>query len=626
MITDRDAWLFSEGSHFSLYEKMGAHLIDDQGCFFAVWAPHASYVSVIGDFNRWDPQANELALRSDGSGIWEGKILHVSSGDKYKYHIIPQRKHYRIDKADPFAFFGEQSPGNASIVWDLSYTWKDPLWLEDRTRLNSLYSPISIYEVHLPSWRRVPEKNNRPLTYSELALMLPPYVKSMGFTHVEFLPIMEHPFYASWGYQTLGYYAPSSRYGTPQDFMRLIEALHQAGLGVILDWVPSHFPTDSYGLAYFDGTHLYEYKSAKKRYQPDWNTFVFDYNKPQVRSFLVSNAHFWLKKYHIDGLRMDAVASMIYLDYSRKEGEWEPNIYGGRENLEAVDFLKKLNYDVYSKYPYAQTIAEESTAWPFVSRPTYVGGLGFGMKWNMGWMHDTLRYMSTDPIHRKYHHNCLLFNIHYAFSENFILPLSHDEVVHEKGSLLRKMPGDTWQKFANLRLLFGYMFTHPGKKLLFMGDEFGQWSEWNHEHSLDWHLLEQPFHKELQTWVSDLNHFYKNQPALYELDFSSEGFEWINTHDSEQSVISFIRKGKDSKEKLVIVCNFTPVPRYQYKIGVPTRGFWEEMLNSDALVYGGSGIGNYGGVQSNHVASHNRPDSLSICLPPLAVVVFKCLK
>lgn len=622
LFTESDVWLYMEGSHFNLYDKLGAHLTPS-GCSFAVWAPHAARVSVMGDFNGWSLDKHLLTLRNDGTGIWEGTIPGVTKGSKYKYFIVSKHDHYKVDKCDPYALFCEQPPGNASIVWDLDYQWNDSAWLQKRDLQNSLESPMLIYEMHLSSWRRIPEENNRPLTYIELAQQLPQYVKEMGFTHVEFMPIMEHPFRGSWGYQISGYFAPSSRYGTPQDFMRLIEALHQAGIGVILDWVPSHFPSDSHGLAYFDGTYLYEYEDPKKRTIPEWNTLVFDYGNPQVRSFLISNALFWLDKYHADGLRVDAVASMLYLDYSRGQGNWSPNIFGGRENLEARDFLRRFNFEVFGKFPSAQTIAEESTAWPMVTRPTYVGGLGFGMKWNMGWMHDTLFYMSTDPINRKYHHNVLLWTIFYAFSENFVLPLSHDEVVYGKRSLINKMPGDMWQKFANLRLLYGYMYSQPGKKLLFMGGEFGQLSEWYHEASLDWHLLNYPIHKQLQQWVRDLNHLYKSHPALYELDNSPQGFEWIDTHDWEQSIITYLRKSKNDGEIILVACNFTPVPRLKYRVGVPRSGYWKEMLNSDSELYGGSNIGNYNGVHSESLAALGREHSISINLPPLAVLYFK---
>jgi len=626
LFTDYDIYLFKQGNHFRLYEKLGAHLMtvnNIQGAFFGVWAPNAANVSVIGDFNGWNTETHPLRMREDGSGIWEGFIPHIKQGTLYKYHIVSKYNHYEVDKGDPYAFYWEVSPKTASIVWDLSYEWKDSAWMTNRYKSNNLQSPFSIYEVHLGSWRRVPEENNRFLTYREMADYLVKYVKDMGFTHVEFMPLMEHPFYGSWGYQTLGYFAPSSRYGTPQDFMYLIDCLHQHGIGVILDWVPSHFPNDEYGLAYFDGTYLYEHAEPKKRFHPEWNSYIFNHGRYEVRAFLISSALFWLEKYHIDGLRVDAVASMLYLDYGRKEGEWVPNEYGGRENLDAICFLQKFNEIVYKNHPDIQTIAEESTAWPMVTRPTYVGGLGFGMKWNMGWMHDTLEYFSKEPIYRKYHHNQLTFSIWYAFSENFLLPLSHDEVVHGKGSLLSKMAGDDWQKFANLRLLFGYMYTHPGKKLLFMGGEFGQWQEWYHEESLHWHLLEYPHHQGIQKWIRDLNHFYRNEPALYELDFQPEGFEWIDFSNWEESIIIFVRRNKSTKDIILVVCNFTPVPRYNYRVGVPEGGFWKEALNSDAQVYGGSGHGNLGGAEAAPIPWHGKNYSLSLTLPPLGVLIFK---
>ena len=626
LFTDYDIYLFKQGNHFRLYEKLGAHLMtvnNIQGAFFGVWAPNAANVSVIGDFNGWNTETHPLRMREDGSGIWEGFIPHIKQGTLYKYHIVSKYNHYEVDKGDPYAFYWEVSPKTASIVWDLSYEWKDKEWMTNRYKSNNLQSPFSIYEVHLGSWRRVPEENNRFLTYREMADYLVKYVKDMGFTHVEFMPLMEHPFYGSWGYQTLGYFAPSSRYGTPQDFMYLIDCLHQHGIGVILDWVPSHFPNDEYGLAYFDGTYLYEHAEPKKRFHPEWNSYIFNHGRYEVRAFLISSALFWLEKYHIDGLRVDAVASMLYLDYGRKEGEWVPNEYGGRENLDAICFLQKFNEIVYKNHPDIQTIAEESTAWPMVTRPTYVGGLGFGMKWNMGWMHDTLEYFSKEPIYRKYHHNQLTFSIWYAFSENFLLPLSHDEVVHGKGSLLSKMAGDDWQKFANLRLLFGYMYTHPGKKLLFMGGEFGQWQEWYHEESLHWHLLEYPHHQGIQKWIRDLNHFYRNEPALYELDFQPEGFEWIDFSNWEESIIIFVRRDKSTKDIILVVCNFTPVPRYNYRVGVPEGGFWKEALNSDAQVYGGSGHGNLGGAEAAPIPWHGKNYSLSLTLPPLGVLIFK---
>lgn len=626
IFTDHDIYLFKEGNHFRLYEKMGAHVIEHEGVrgvYFAVWAPNAKSVSVIGDFNDWDKEGNPLSPRWDGSGIWEGFIPNLDKGTIYKYHIRSKFNDYEVDKADPFALYSEVPPKTASVVWDLNYEWNDEEWMRNRHIYNSLNAPISIYEVHLGSWRRVISEDNRSLTYRELAAQLVDYVKEMGFTHVEFLPVMEHPFYGSWGYQVTGYFAPTSRYGTPQDFMYLIDCLHQAGIGVILDWVPSHFPGDEHGLVYFDGTDLYSHTDPKKGFHPHWHSYIFNYGRYEVRNFLISSALFWLDKYHIDGLRVDAVASMLYLDYGRQEGEWIPNEYGGRENLEAINFLKRLNEMVYKEYPDTQTIAEESTAWPMVTRPTYVGGLGFGMKWNMGWMHDTLDYFSKDPIFRKYHHNQLTFSIWYTFSENFLLPLSHDEVVHGKGSLIGKMPGDEWQRNANLRLLFGYMYGHPGKKLLFMGGEIGQWKEWNHDEGLEWFVLDYPFHRGIRDWVRDLNHLYRNEPALYELDFSPDGFEWVDFHDWQQSIISFIRKGKDRDKSILIVCNFTPLPRYNYLVGVPERGFWRELLNSDSEFYCGSGMGNGGGAITTSIPWNGRPYSLSLTLPPLSILFFK---
>jgi 1,4-alpha-glucan branching enzyme len=626
LITDYDVYLFKSGKHYRLYEKLGSHVLEldgEKGVYFAVWAPNAKSVSVIGDFNEWNSEKHLLFKRED-AGIWEGFIPGVKMGDRYKYKI--EAGNYEIDKADPFAFFSEEPPKTASIVWDLSYEWKDDDWMKNRFQKNSLKAPIAIYEVHLGSWRRRKEESNRWLSYLELSEELPKYVKELGFTHVEFLPVMEHPFYGSWGYQITGYFSPTSRYGKPQDFMHLIEELHKNDIGVILDWVPSHFATDGHGLAYFDGTYLYEYEDWRKRYHPDWNSYIFDYGKNEVRAFLISSALFWLDKYHVDGLRIDAVASMLYLDYSRKPGEWVPNIYGGKENLEAISFIRELNEAVYKYYPDVQTIAEESTAWPMVSWPVYAGGLGFGMKWNMGWMHDILEYMSKDPIYRKYHHNMLTFSIWYAFSENFVLPLSHDEVVHGKHSLLYKMPGDEWQKFANLRLLYAYMYAHPGKKLLFMGNEFAQRSEWNHDAELEWHLLKDKFHAGVQRLVKDLNETYKRERALHETDFKREGFEWIDFSDWEKSIISFVRKSLDGKGIILVVCNFTPVPRENYKIGVPRLGFWKEILNTDAEVYGGSGWGNFGGVEAKEEPIHNRPYSIEISLPPLGCIYFKYSK
>lgn len=625
-ITDHDIYFFKEGNHYRLYNKLGAHLmtVDGvEGTHFAVWAPNAEKVSVLGDFNYWSPDSHVLKVRDDWSGIWEGFIPGLKNGTLYKYQIDSRYHGYKVQKGDPFSFLWEVPPKTASVVWDLSYEWSDNEWMEKRKANNSTKGPISIYEVHLGSWRRVPEEGNRYLNYREMAHYLADYVKDMGFTHIELLPIMEHPFYGSWGYQTVGYFAPTSRFGTPQDFMYMVDHLHKNGIGIILDWVPSHFPTDEYGLGYFDGTHLFEHADSRKGFHPDWNSYIFNYGRNEVRSFLISSAVFWLDKYHIDGLRVDAVASMLYLDYSRNDGEWIPNEYGGRENVEAISFIKRLNEAVYHEFPDVQTIAEESTAWPMVSKPTYLGGLGFGMKWNMGWMHDTLKYFSKDPVFRKYYHNQLTFSIWYAFTENFLLPLSHDEVVHGKGSLLGKMPGDEWQRFANLRLLYGYMFGHPGKKLLFMGNEWGQVKEWGHEESLEWHVLQFGFHNGVKNWVKDLNHLYRNEPALHELDFENEGFEWVDFHDWEESVVSFIRKGRDTRDTYLVVLNLTPVYRENYRVGVPLDGWWKEMLNSDASEYGGSGKGNRGGVMAENIPSHKRHHSLNLTLPPLSAVFFK---
>lgn len=625
-LTDLDIYLFKEGNHFKLHDKLGSHLMNvdgEDGVHFSVWAPNAARVTVSGDFNGWDKESPLLKAREDGSGIWEGFIPGIENGTSYKYHIVSRQHDYRVDKSDPFAFYCEVSPKTASIVWDLGYEWKDDEWTKKRKTINALNAPMSVYEVHLGSWRRVPEEGNRFLSYRELAHYLADYVKEMGFTHVEFLPVMEHPFYGSWGYQITGYFAPTSRYGTPQDFMYLVDHLHQNGIGIILDWVPSHFPDNEHGLVYFDGTNLYEHSDPKKGYHPDWNSYIFNCGRYEVKNFLISSAIFWLEKYHIDGLRVDAVASMLYLDYGRRGGEWIPNEHGGRENIEAITFLKRFNEAVYETRSDVQTIAEESTSWPMVSRPVYLGGLGFGLKWNMGWMHDTLDYFSKDPVNRKFHHKQLTFSIWYAFFENFILSLSHDEVVYGKGSLINKMPGDDRQKFANLRLLFGYMYAHPGKKLLFMGAEFGQWREWVHEDSLDWHLLESPSHQGIQRWIQHLNILYRGEPALYGLDFEQAGFEWIDCGDWEKSIISFLRKGRSAKDTMLIVCNFTPVPRFNYRVGVPSGGYWKEVLNSDAREYGGSGHGNLGGVEATPVPYHGKYNSLSLTLPPLAVLFFK---
>ena len=625
-LTDQDVYLFKEGNHFRLYEKLGSHrmtVAGQKGIHFAVWAPNAEGVSVTGDFNEWDTVSHPLKIRADETGIWEGFIPGIGKDVLYKYHISSRYEGYQADKGDPFAFLWQVAPKTASVVSDLDYDWQDTDWMKNRKKNKSLSSPIAVYEIHPGSWRRVPEENNRPLTYREMAEYLPEYVRDMGFTHVEFTPVTEHPFYGSWGYQTIGYFAPTSRYGTPQDFMFLIDCLHQYGIGVFLDWVPASFPDDLHGLVFFDGTHLYEHADPKKGFHPDWNSYIFNYSRNEVRAFLGSSAVFWLEKYHADGLRIDAVASMLYLDYGREEGKWIPNVYGGNENIEAIAFLRKLNEEVYRDFPDVQTIAEESTAWPMVSRPAYTGGLGFGMKWNMGWMHDILEYFSKEPVFRKYHHNQLIFSILYAFTENFMLSLSHDEAVYGKGSLLNKMPGDDWQKFANLRLLLGYMYAHPGKKLLFMGGEFGQGREWAHEDSLDWHLLQFPGHQGVQIWLKHLHILYKGEPALHELDCEPAGFEWVDCTDWEKSIISFLRKGKTPGDSILVICNFTPVIRYNYRVGVQRGGYWREMLNSDAGEYGGSGQGNLGGVEATTVPCHGRCYSLSLVIPPLGIVFLK---
>ncbi|MCL4385591.1 MAG: 1,4-alpha-glucan branching protein GlgB [Actinobacteria bacterium] len=766
LFTDYDIYLFKNGTHFKLYNKLGAHLIKNndevenikevkaedkavseidsksegkaenkiqskienkieneakheiQGTYFAVWAPNANSVSVVGNFNGWNENINKLENRKDESGIWETFISSVGKGELYKFRIKPKFKTDFLDKSDPFAFFCEVAPKTASITWDLDYNWNDSDWMRRRYKYNSLNSPLSIYELHPGSWKRKhfnagninPDNNNDSnsnkhgenhkenfnnnfnnngnqkninnnnyisninngdvfLTYREIAVELVAYIKKCGFTHIELLPVMEHPFYGSWGYQITGYFAPTSRYGNPQDFMYFVDYLHQNNIGVILDWVPSHFPDDLHGLYMFDGTHLYEHADKRLGYHPDWKSMIFNYGRYEVKQFLINSALFWLDKYHIDGIRIDAVASMLYLDYSRKEGQWIPNKYGGRENLEAVDFLKQLNEVVYKEYPDVQTIAEESTAWPMVTKPAYSGGLGFGMKWNMGWMHDTLNYFSKDPVYRKHHQDDLKFTFWYAFNENFILPLSHDEVVYGKKSLLEKMPGDKWQKFANLRLLLSYMYAFPGKKLLFMGDEFAQINEWNHERSLDWDLLDNKMHNNVYLMVKDLNNLYKKEKPLYSSDFDYKGFEWIDNNDYQNSILSFLRIFKDIKEDnlqniqqdikqyvipedkkqhkkqdekkdlkqvtqqniqqnahasyILICCNFTPVPRYNYKIGVPAPGEWEEIFNSDSEFYGGSGHGNFGKVTAQEIASHNQKYSACITLPPLAAIFFK---
>ena len=622
LLTDSDLYLFNEGSHFDLAAKLGAHLLSVDGrvgTYFAVWAPDAERVAVVGDFNDWNKDAHPLASRGS-SGIWEGFIPGVEQGAVYKYHVRSRINGYRVDKADPFGSRHETPPKTASVVWNLDYEWGDADWMAQRSGRNSLAAPMAIYEMHVGSWRR--GDGNRWLSYREMAPALVEHLTRTGFTHVEFLPVMEHPFYGSWGYQITGLFAPTSRYGAPQDLMFLIDTLHRAGIGVILDWVPSHFPTDEHGLAYFDGTHLYEHADPRQGYHPDWGSYIFNYGRKELSSFLISNALFWLDRYHADGLRVDAVASMLYLDYSRKEGEWIPNRFGGRENLEAINFLRRCNLEVYRAHPDTQTIAEESTAWPMVSRPTYVGGLGFGLKWDMGWMHDTLEYMRHDPIHRAYHHNEITFRQLYAFHENFVLPLSHDEVVHGKGSLLGKMPGDDWQRFANLRLLLAYMWAQPGKKLLFMGGEIAQWREWRHDESLDWHLLDYAPHQGISRLVGDLNRIYRDEPALHELDCDAAGFEWVDCNDAHASVLTFLRKPKDGPA-ILVACNFTPIPRVGYAVGVPSGGWWRELLNSDGQEYGGSGMGNGGGAMAMDAPAHGRPLSLDLTLPPLAAVFLK---
>ena len=621
-LTGHDQYLFREGTHSRLYEKLGAHFLGE-ATYFAVWAPNAQSVSVVGDWNGWDPRSNPMRPTGD-TGIWAVTVPQAKPGSVYKFHIVSRNAGYQVDKADPYAFRAEQPPRTGSLVWDLAFEWHDGAWMSERKSRNALDAPWSIYEVHLGSWRRSPDNPSQVLGYRDLAPQLAEYCQRMRFTHVELLPIMEHPFYGSWGYQCTGYFAPSTRYGTPQDFMYLVDTLHQAGIGVILDWVPSHFPWDQHGLGFFDGSHLFEHADPRQGHHPDWASAIFNYGRNEVRAFLASSARFWLDKYHVDGLRVDAVASMLYLDYGRKAGEWIPNRYGGRENLEAISFLQFLNETIYRDYPDTQTIAEESTAWPQVSRPTYLGGLGFGMKWNMGWMHDTLRFMKNDAVFRKYHHDELTFSLWYAFHENFVLPLSHDEVVHGKGSLIGRMPGDAWQQFANLRVLFGYMWAHPGKKLLFMGGEFGQRREWAHESSLEWHVLGMDKrHEGVQRWVGDLNRVLREQPALHQKDFVNAGFRWVQRGDWEQSVLSCLRLGNESAPPILVVCNFTPVPRLNYRLGVPRGGYWRELLNSDAPIYGGSGLGNYGGCDATPMPYEDFSQSLSITVPPLAALFFK---
>jgi 1,4-alpha-glucan branching enzyme len=618
---EADIYFFREGTHARIYDFLGAHLMEHEGrpgVLFAVWAPNASEVSVIGDFNDWNADSHKLSPRWDSSGIWEGFVPGVEPYACYKYAIRTMSGDL-LEKGDPVALFWEEPPHTASKVCPPdTYEWGDSRWMAQRSKVNAQDRPHSIYELHAGSWRRT--EYGKPLGWLGLAEELPAYLKENGFTHVEFLPVMEHPFYGSWGYQVLGYFAPTSRYGAPEDFMILIDTLHRAGIGVILDWVPSHFPCDAHGLGEFDGTHLYEHADRRKGFHPDWNSYIFNYGRNEVRSFLLSSAHFWMDRYHADGIRVDAVASMLYLDYSRKKGEWIPNIFGGHENLEAIDFLKKMNETLYLDFPGIAMTAEESTAWPMVSRPVYMGGLGFGYKWNMGWMHDILSYMSKDPVFRRYHHNSLTFGMWYAYSENFVLALSHDEVVHGKGSLWGKMPGDKWQKAANLRLLYGWMFGHPGKKLIFMGGEFGQEAEWHHDYSLDWHELKEPKHSGLQLWYRDLNRLYRETPQLWELDYESRGFEWIDCGDAQASVVSFLRRSRDGRE-LIVIGNFTPVPRYKYRIGVPCNKRWREVLNSDAACYGGSNTGNLGMIESQKIPCQGRSCSIELTLPPLACLI-----
>jgi 1,4-alpha-glucan branching enzyme len=626
VLTEYDLYLMGEGTHYEKYEKLGAHPMvvgGTPGVFFAVWAPNALRVSAIGDFNNWDGRRHPMRVRG-ASGIWELFIPGLSQGTLYKFEVKSKYKGFLAEKADPCAFYSELRPKSASVVWDInSYRWHDDAWMGRRREENMFEAPVSIYEVHLGSWRRVPEDGNRWLTYRELAQTLVPYVKEMGCTHVELLPVSEHPLDESWGYQTVGYYSCTSRYGTPDDFMHFVDQCHQNGIGVIVDWVPAHFPKDAHGLGHFDGTALYEHEDPRRGEHRDWGTLIFNFGRNEVANFLIANALFWLDKYHLDGLRVDAVASMLYLDYSREPWERVTNQYGGNQNLEAVAFIKRFNEVVHGTHPGVLTIAEESTAWPMVSRPTYLGGLGFSLKWNMGWMNDILAYFSKNPIHRKYHQNNLTFALLYAFTENFVLVLSHDEVVYGKRALLDKMPGDFWQRFANLRLLYAYMYAQPGKKLLFMGGEIGQWSEWNANQSLDWHLLQYDPHQRLKDFVRDLNIFYRSEPSLYQIDFSHEGFEWIDFGDFQRSVVSFIRRAKNPDDFLVFAFNFTPVPRYNYRIGVPKWGFYREVLNSDSKLYWGSNVGNYGGVHTDPVWWHGRPCSISVNLPPLGAVAFK---
>lgn len=621
LLTQDDLHFFNEGRFFRMHDKLGAHILaDGQGVHFAVWAPNARSVSVVGDFNFWGKDANYLHPVGN-SGIWAGVVPEARKGQTYKYNIVSNNNGFEVQKADPVGFCTETPPRTGTVIWDLDYDWKDSKWMAERAQKQPLQEPMSIYEVHLESWRRNVEDGCRPLSYREMADELVSYVKEQGFTHVEFLPIMEYPFGGSWGYQITGYFAPTRRFGDPQDLMYLVDKMHEAGIGVILDWVPSHFPGDEHGLVYFDGTHLYEHADPRQGYHPDWKSYIFNYGRNEVRSFLISNALFWLEKYHIDGLRVDAVASMLYLDYSRKDGEWIPNPYGGRENLDAIKFMRDLNEAAYSQSPGIAMIAEESTAWPMVSKPTYLGGLGFGFKWDMGWMHDTLHYFQNDPVYRSYHQNEITFRSIYAFHENFVLSISHDEVVYGKGSMICKMPGDEWQRFANLRCLYTYMYSQPGKKLLFMGQEFAQWHEWKHEGSLDWHLTHFDRHSQVQATLQALNTLYKSEKAL-QMDHDPQGFQWVDASDKEQCVISYLRKSYDGKEVILCVFNFTPMPRHNYQIGVPFSGQWEEIFNSDDGKFGGANITN-GTVESSPVPQHGQPNLVNLSLPPLGGIFLK---
>ncbi|WP_345953407.1 1,4-alpha-glucan branching protein GlgB [Mucilaginibacter sp. PAMB04168] len=625
LFSEFDISLFKAGKHYQLYNKLGSHQVQhlgQTGTYFAVWAPNAKNVSVIGNFNGWNRNAHAMHVRWDHSGIWELFIPEVAVGECYKY-FIESHNGYKVEKGDPYAYHWETPPHTATITSDLSYAWADEQWMTSRHQSKPLQKPLSVYEVHLGSWRRVLDPESRFMTYREMAVELTAYCKDMNFTHVEFMPVMEHPFYGSWGYQLTGYFAPSSRYGNAQDFMYLIDQLHQAGIGVILDWVPSHFPTDEHGLGYFDGTHLYEYADPRKGFHPDWKSLIFNFCRNEVRAFLISNALYWLDKYHIDGLRVDAVASMLYLDYSRKEGEWIPNEHGGRENLEAISFLQEFNDAVHQHHPDVITIAEESTAWPGVTQPTSWGGLGFDLKWMMGWMHDTLSYFENEPLYRSYHQGQLTFSLVYAFTEKFVLPLSHDEVVYGKHSLINKMPGDNWQQFANLRLLYGYMYGHPGAKMIFMGGDFAQRHEWAHDYSMDWHETHDPLHKGVQQWLKQLNTLYKQYPAFYENSYSPDGFEWIDMNDSVNSVLSWVRKGFNEQDRLLFVANFTPVVRHNYRIGVPQLGVYQEILNSDNLSYGGSDVLNSGNLETYPIPMHGKQHSLLLTLPPLGITILK---